>query len=165
MFLKKVRLDITMKVIFLDFDGVLNCEKYISQCGKYGVTIDETKMQLLKKLVDKTNAEIVLTTSWREHWEKDTDKCDATGIEINDIFAKYGLYIYGKTKKLNARREKEIDLFVIDSKEVENYVVFDDCYLSSDIIDGHFIKTSYYKDGLEEEHILKAITILGRKNK
>ncbi len=149
-----------MKVIFLDFDGVLNSEKYVSRCGKYGVVIDDTKLQLIKRLVESTNAKIVLSTSWREHWEKDSNKCDAIGVEMNNIFAKYGLTIYDKTKKINARREKEIEAFVIENKEIENFIVFDDCYLSSDIIDGHFIKTSYYRDGLEEEDILKAIAIL-----
>ena len=37
------------KVIFLDFDGVLNTEKYVSACGYFGVIIDPARMVLLKQ--------------------------------------------------------------------------------------------------------------------
>ncbi len=152
-----------MKVIFLDFDGVLNSEKYVSRCGKYGVVIDDTKLQLIKRLVEITNAKIVLSTSWREHWEKQTDKCDSMGIEINKIFAKYGLEIYDKTQKLGGRREREIEAYILENKDIINFVVFDDCYLNSDVIDGHFIKTSYYRNGLEEYNVEDAINILNKE--
>lgn len=148
-----------MKVIFLDFDGVLNCEKYISRCGNSGINIDITRLQLIKNLVEVTNAKIVLSSSWREHWEKECHKCDAVGLEINNIFAEFGLTIYDKTPKLNARREQEIEQYLDQNTDVENFVVFDDCYLSSNVINGHFIKTSYYKNGIEEDDVLKAITI------
>ena len=82
-----------MKVIFLDFDGVLNSEKYIRTCGHYGVIIDPSRMVMLKEIIDKTDAKIVLSTSWREHWSKDASLCNDTGREINRIFAEYSLEI------------------------------------------------------------------------
>ena len=80
-----------MKVIFLDFDGVLNSAKYLLGHGDCGVAIDPARMALLKQIVDATDAKIVLSTSWREHWSKDLMNCDGTGVLINRIFSKYGL--------------------------------------------------------------------------
>lgn len=148
-----------MKVIFLDFDGVLNSEKYIKASNKYGVVIDPSRMVLLKKIVENTNAEIVLSTSWREHWDKDTANCNQTGIEINEIFGEYGLEIFDKTPKLNLKREDEIKAWLNENK-VENFIVLDDAFLSSNFLDGHFIKTSNYFNGLDETDVEKAIEIL-----
>lgn len=51
-----------MKVIFLDFDGVMNTFN--------DKILQDDKLALLAEIVDKTQAKIVLSTSWREHWEK-----------------------------------------------------------------------------------------------
>lgn len=47
-----------MKIIFLDIDGVLNYENSKSK-------VEEEKVKLLKEIVDKTGAEIVLSSDWR----------------------------------------------------------------------------------------------------
>ena len=54
-----------MKVLFLDFDGVLNTEDYREVHGSSNAGIDKSKLPLLKKLVDSTNVKIVLSTSLR----------------------------------------------------------------------------------------------------
>ena len=97
-----------MKILFLDFDGVLNSEKYVKNSNEFGVVIDPERMILLKQIIDSTGAKIVLTSSWREHWDKDAQSCDDTGIEINNIFEKYNLNIFDKTLILNSCREDEI---------------------------------------------------------
>ena len=151
-----------MKVIFLDFDGVLNSAKYLLNHEGYGVVIDPARMRLLKQIVDTTGARIVLSTSWREHWEKDLTKCDSTGVLINNVFSEYGLQAYDKTPELHARREVEIKSWLDKHPEVKNFVVLDDRLLSADYLNGHFIKTSNYFDGLDEEDVQKAIDILNR---
>lgn len=148
-----------MKVIFLDFDGVLNSEKYVRTVREYGVIIDPSRMALLKKIIDATNAEIVLSTSWREHWDKEPIKCDTTGEGINEIFGEYGLKIFDKTPKLNLKREDEIKAW-LNENGAESFVVLDDAFLSDDFLVGHFIKTSNYFDGLDEADVKKAIEIL-----
>ena len=42
-----------MKVLFLDFDGVLNSQKFIRSCNECGAVIDPSKMVLLKTLIFK----------------------------------------------------------------------------------------------------------------
>ena len=59
-----------MKVIFLDIDGVLNTPSSESRCGEY-IGIDDEKVEKLKKIVEKTKAEIVLISTWKKYWRKE----------------------------------------------------------------------------------------------
>lgn len=149
-----------MKVIFLDIDGVLNSAKYLLNRDGSGVAIDPVRMTLLKRITDATAAKIVLSTSWREHWSKDLTECDSTGVLINDIFAQYDLQILDKTPELRTRREVEIKNWLDCHSEVQNFLVLDDGLLSATYLKGHFIKTSYYFDGLDENDVQRAIDIL-----
>jgi hypothetical protein len=149
-----------VNVLFLDFDGVLNSEKYIRGCDGYGVVIDPTRMVLLKQIVDATGAKIVLTTSWREHWSNCSAQRDDTGALIDRIFATHNLQIFDKTPELHARRETEIKSWLDNHTDVANFVVLDDMLLSADFLDGHFVKTSNYFGGLDETDVRKAIAIL-----
>ena len=149
-----------LKVIFLDFDGVLNSAKYLLGCGDFGMAIDPTRMVLLRRIVDATGAKIVLSTSWREHWSKNMGECDSTGAHINDIFDEYGLQVFDKTPELRVKRETEIKSWLDKNPEAKSFVVLDDRLLSADYLNGHFIKTSNYFDGLDETDVQKAIDIL-----
>lgn len=61
------------RVIFLNFDGVLNTERHIasrrqaalSLSDKYGYLFDPSSVANLQKIVDATEASIVITSSWR----------------------------------------------------------------------------------------------------
>ena len=149
-----------MKIIFLDFDGVLNSDRYIRDCGHTGVVIDPTKMELLKRIVESTDARIVLSTSWKEHWEKNPAECDYSGQLINTIFARYGLEIYSKTPIVKPDRENEIKQWLSDNPDTENFVVLDDMWLVADFLKGHVVKTSAFADALTKEDAEKAIEIL-----
>ena len=147
-----------MKVLFLDFDGVLNSQDYRDRYGSMGAGIDKSKMPLLKKLVDTTDAKIVLITSLREYWDKNPDKCDYFGKVINETFAEYGLEIYDKTPVSDSgKREDEILDWIVNNPGIKNYVAIDDGALFAKFLVGHFVQP---KDGLEEEHVEKAIEIL-----
>ena len=50
------------KIIFLDVDGVLNCRDYINDKTN---DIDPLKVQMIADLCDKTNAKVIITSSWR----------------------------------------------------------------------------------------------------
>lgn len=151
-----------MKIIFLDFDGVLNSAKYLADCENQGVVIDPSKLALLKQIIDATNARIVLSTSWREHWSKTPAECDDIGRFIEQTFSFYGLQIFDKTPVLRARREIQIRIWLDQHPQVQNFVVLDDMLLNADFMEGHFVKTSYHFDGLAEDDVQKAIEILNR---
>ena len=149
-----------MKVLFLDFDGVLNSEKYIRRFGLTGLVLDPGNMALLKQIIDATDAKIVLSTTWREHWSQDPGECNDTGREINAIFAEYGLQIFDKTPEIYPKREVEIKSWLDDHPDADGFVVLDDRFLGADFLTGHFVKTSGYARGLDEADVQKAIAIL-----
>jgi hypothetical protein len=53
-----------MKVIFLDIDGVLNCEKTRNP-RKFPYIVDKKLLARLKSLLVRTGAKVVLTSTWR----------------------------------------------------------------------------------------------------
>ena len=61
------------KILFLDIDGVLNTERHYEYCCKNGIASDERfgypfdpeAVANLKKIIDKTGAEIVISSSWK----------------------------------------------------------------------------------------------------
>ena len=152
-----------MKVIFLDIDGVLNHEKHY----KWLMETDEptslqrvypysefnpTSCKLLNKIIDETDAKIVLSSSWR-----------LDGIlKLNNIFKHCGIYhkIFDVTPCLDIDRGKEIDKWLSEHPEVTNYVILDDDTDMEEYQLPSFIKTNAYNDGLNEEVANKAIKIL-----
>lgn len=53
-----------MKIIFLDIDGVLNVHMRTGH-DKYGSAFHPQFINNLKRVIDETNAKIVITSSWR----------------------------------------------------------------------------------------------------
>lgn len=150
-----------MKVIFLDIDGVLNCQNSKSSCfGMMG--IDNKKVEELKSIVDKSGAKIVLISSWCTGW---THK-EYRGYMANYLDKKLKsaeLYIIDKTDDYTAMRGKGI-LKWLENKEVESFVILDDevwdyekCNLSD-----KFVKTEFYDDngGLNAGKAREAMKIL-----
>lgn len=154
-----------MKILFLDFDGVLNSDEYDKQRDmSINTNIDETRLPLLKKIVDVTGAKIVLSTTWRRHWNKNAEDCDAVGQWMNALFAKYGLEIYGKTPQLSFRAGRKAEVLSwleFPPERIESYVILDDCIFGWEEIGDRLVKTSPSKGrGLEERHVNQAIEIL-----
>lgn len=154
-----------MKVIFLDIDGVLNSRYYdLKRDWNKQTNIDETRLPLLKEIVDKTGAKIVLSSTWRVHWNKEPEKCDVDVKYINKIFAKFGLEIYDKTPDIGdyAERHDEIKTWLDSSKDIiENFVKLDDYRYGWKGLSENFVKTDQnFGLGLDEEHVDKAIKIL-----
>ncbi len=150
-----------MKVLFLDFDGVLNCDRYVRDHGRTGVMLDPGRLALVKRIIDATGASIVLSTSWREYWSPIPEECHETGALINRLFREQGLTIYDKTPRLAARREQEIARWLADFPAVTRFAVLDDEQLdTTGFLQGHFVKTAYYGMGLSPENADEAIRIL-----
>ena len=54
----------SVKVIFLDIDGVLNCDRTPNP-RKFPYVVDKRLLARLQKLLARTRAKIVLSSSWR----------------------------------------------------------------------------------------------------
>lgn len=157
-----------MKVVFLDIDGVLNEEKSRSRCCGY-LGIDDKKVENLALIIKKTNAAIVLISTWKDDWRK-TDKFHQ-GMMANYLdkkLKKQGLVILDKTKNIDKNgfhfsRGEGILQYLADNK-VEKYVILDDYQFDYDScgLSDYYIKTDAYNGGLTKELVGRAIQILKR---
>ena len=152
-----------MNVIFLDVDGVLNNEEHILKLvellGKEQyfqlhkdlgeMPFDYRSVQLVKKLVEETGAEIVLSSTWR---------LNPKYIEALEKFT--GLKVSNKTPRLPYLiRGQEIAQYLYKHREVTNYVIIDD---DSDMLEEqkeHFVQVDA-KKGFTVTEMLKCKTIL-----
>lgn len=150
-----------MKVIFLDFDGVLNSQLYDRQKEDFNNFIDESRLILLKKIVEETKAKIVLSTTWKIHWEKSYESLSPIGRIIVELFNKYEIEIIDKTPIMKDGRVEEVRAYLKDNSNIEKFVIIDDYIFGWEELSEYWIKTSYYEGlGLNENHVKIAIEFL-----
>jgi hypothetical protein len=148
-----------MKILFLDIDGVLNNRHtnqsfYCNNCKCVGVKPE--LLDLLKIILDSTDAEIVISSTWREHEECMDYLKRMMGKRISSK-------IIGYTPSLYFRKD-EIDRWFENNKtiKIERFVVLDD--LEDEGLEGfgdNFVQTNRHI-GLTEELADKCIEILNR---
>lgn len=182
---------VSMKVVFLDIDGVLNSEKWhrylhdnvdphewSAQYPFY--EIDPESVKWLNYVTDQTGAKIVVSSAWRlgrtiEELTGILQKCGVTG-EIIDITPHMQ---FTRATPDTVPRGCEIDYWLStkgfvrinwskdtqkeyeEKAQVKNYVIFDD---DSDIMYDqreHFVKCPAFT-GLTEIEAKKAIEILNK---
>lgn len=147
-----------MNVIFLDFDGVLNSRRFrAAQAGM----IDEKHMMFLHRIVKVTGARIVLSTSWRAHWDESPENRSEAGREIDQIFGKYGIEIFGKISD-GPDRAQEIRHWLGDHPDVGRYVILDDSPFGWGELAEHLVRTGGLRDGLDNRTAEMAIEVLNR---
>ena len=119
-----------MRVLFLDFDGVLNSDKYNSERDwRTQGNIDETRLPLLRRIIDETGAVIVLSTSWREHWDPDLARCAPGWRPTGELLARYGMKILDRTPKYGGGYDRDLEVrawLAAHEDEVESFVILDD---------------------------------------
>jgi len=126
-----------MKIIFLDVDGVLNSIRSRKIFGSD--YIDESCLTILSSIVNKTNALLVLSSSWRLNIE------DRRKISI--ALSKQNLKIWDFTPVIKidenscVDRSEEIILW-LSKNSVDKFAIIDDDPRAS--IDGSFFKTNEY---------------------
>lgn len=158
-----------MKVIFLDIDGVLNCQSSESMCGGM-IGIDDKKVKVLEEIVNKTNAKIVLCSSWKTFWERyEKIEQNEMGNYLDRKLKRHRLSILDKTVDRGSNRGYGIKQWLLNKEYIESWIVLDDDifddYESEGIME-HLIKTKFYDDlgGLQEEHVKQAIKILNSED-
>lgn len=150
-----------MKVIFLDIDGVLNSYLYDKEKNENDGNIDISRLELIKSLVDRTQARVVLSSSWRCHWDPAGRETDATGKELETVFFQHGIYLSDITPLLGGNRSKEIRAWLSGRSDIEGFVIIDDIKFGWGDLEQYVVKTDYrIGRGLEQSHIDKAIKIL-----
>lgn len=148
-----------MKVIFLDFNGVLDTYDNMDE-------INSTNLQRLKTIVDKTGAQIVISSSLKNSYYhtghlskklKDIiNELERVGIEVIDITP-------------NAKtREEEINLYLDMHPQIENFCIIDDDYEMESLKENLVKLPSQMNEGqmgLEDIHMNMAIKILIKQKK
>lgn len=155
-----------IKVIFLDIDGVLT-----SVSSNWN--LDKTCCENLKKIIEETDAKIVISSSWRLHTLNETlenlkQESKRIPFEFPCIDRIIGQTerIFSKTytgKTVSSIRGLEINHWMVENPStVSNYLILDDdcdmIYWQKD----NFIKTDY-QVGLTEDDVKKSIEILNSK--
>lgn len=160
-----------MNLIFLDIDGVLNCHSTKERIrGLYG--IDPAKVCLLRQLVDATKSVIVLTTTWKLHYEPGAvTQIHFDAQYLADSLAAEGLTVYDITRDSGPDRGYGILCWMDEHPEFTesdgSFVILDDesfdysyCFYRGHKLSRYWIQTSFYKSGLRESHVRRAIELM-----
>lgn len=162
------------KIIFLDIDGVLNDINdmknnisisrkifnkayhkldYAKEKEYISLNFSLEKIEILKKVIRRTSAKIVLTSSWRS-------------TIVIDVLIDKSLPVIGMTPYINQNR----------GKEIKEYLKYNNCYLFCIVDDelcdyekeeltDYLVKTEGYNyKGLSYEHIEEIAEILSYKS-
>lgn len=155
-----------MNVIFLDVDGVLNSLTTIETTPDNYRGIEQSKVALLKNLVDETDAVLVLISDWKTGWEsEDKDNQDSLANYLDECLAKEGLEIYDCTYEARRKdRGKGISEWLHEHK-VKKWIVLDDETFDDFEkyhISEHLVLTAEYF-GLTEDDVEEALIKMGVK--
>ena len=153
-----------MKIIFLDFDGVMDTAYYdhvLAKEGKpgndeYGIIFDPNSVKNLKYIIDQTGADIVVTSSWKYlmNYQDFLNMWKARKLPgfVTDV-----------TPNIHGCRCRgdEIDAWLKECKSQCQYVIMDD--LGADNFNSHqiprlLVVNPFY--GIDEDIVDRAIVLL-----
>lgn len=186
--------DESLPLVFLDFDGVLNTDWHFAELkgkglpfkDKYGPLFDPEAVKNLKKIIDDTDAQIVVSSSWRYMgledlqgmWHDrglpgkivgitplhtDDDKLLVTDLsELDDITAARRASVDG----LGVTDLSELDVITADmfcSRRVNEIKVYFEEVLCVDATTQRYVILDDLKDVLpeQEEHFIRIDPIVG----
>ncbi len=171
-----------MKVLFLDFDGVLNCATWFAVTSKTQYrkargkakadlkaqardvalrAIDPAAVMLLDQILDRAGAVVCVSSTWRMNWTED---------ELTGMLREHGFrgQIVGRTPSHSHRRDldntnrrgTEIQEW-LDENPTEAFCILDD---SSDMAHllPRLVRTEWMY-GLQPEHADRCVELLGLK--
>lgn len=153
-----------MKIIFLDYDGVVNTPIW-DESGKCGFNFPSDgkvnnyqAIMWLNELCKKTDAKIVVSSTWRYCCHK---------VSFQDCLYNAGLNknieIIGCTPFFgNSTRTEEIKAWLNNNTEINEFVILDDDEIEGVLKDKHVKCDVNYGIGLRE--FRRALDILGEKD-
>jgi hypothetical protein len=155
-------------ILFLDIDGVLNSADFLYQVRlktpqgpivladqwQLSALLDPGAIQVLNQILDASNAEIVVSSTWR------------LSLSVGDfrkVFQEMGIRgkILGVTPHLSCRpRGEEIHQWLLENRKLGHpFAILDD---DSDMGDlAPFLVKTTFEKGLGQEHIQQTLSLLG----
>lgn len=117
-----------MKVIvFLDVDGVLNSYDTQENGPSGCVGIEDRYVRQLGEIVHRWDAEIILTSTWKDDWNKESGWRSKDFLYLMDKLAKYNMEITDKTFDATwGGRGKGIRYYLEQLGEDVAFVILDD---------------------------------------
>lgn len=152
------------KIIFLDIDGVLNNNRTRAKTPSGFVGIMDSKVRLLRDIVNATGAKIVLSSDWRLMEADDPDY-----MYLKKKLSKFDLEIYKETPDIDWRDRGDEIATWLDVYGADAWVAIDDLFmlfdsLPPDVFADHVVITNG-EYGIRELDVNHAIKILnGAKN-
>lgn len=135
------------KVLFLDIDGVVNCQT-TSQRHRGYIGIDPMMAFLVGKIVlNVPDLKVVLSSSWREFH---ADGIEEISKQVTPIHDKTPRGWYDKEKEHHSTRGEEIQAWLDQHPEVTQYAILDDDTNMLDSQLPNFFKT-YWLLGITPE--------------
>lgn len=141
-----------MKVIFLDIDGVLNSEEFACWCHEFpdfvreggSNWVDPNAVKMITSLCEEHDIKLVISSSWRLFDTTSTIEHFKNYRDLTPLCK----YIVGVTpRNMDDRiwesRGEEIQQYLNEHPEIENYVIVDD---DNDMLESqkdHFVRCSY----------------------
>ena len=164
-----------LRIIFLDIDGVLNTLRTRQRSNRGMIGIDPKRVALLREMIDATGAVIVLTSTWRNEWDPDYEKCGPDGKYLADSLTAGGVTVYDKIPGLSGiHRGGEIRRYAKEHA-CRSFIVLDDEQFPDYTINGiresgpraNWIHTQFYtgRGGLRRKHIDMALKYFERIEK
>jgi hypothetical protein len=154
--------DATEAVVFLDFDGVLNCQEYLQRLN--GVVYHDSdelmvdRVTLVNDIINRTGARIVISSSWRLCHTLDKlrriliargfkgEVIGTTPSDLNDL----------PIPPFDTRqRGHEIQAWLDEHPDVKRFVIIDDDADMAHLMK-HLVKTTF-ASGLQPEHVERAV--------
>ena len=152
-------------VIFLDMDGVVVTDESIRNAGAQSA--DTRCVAHLNAIVEQSDADIVISSSWRMKYSLDEIKsvlCSA-GFQWPDrvIGATDHLHYRYENGRAAGRAERSDEIRQwLNVNHRERFVILDDDFDAE--ITGHFVRTPA-TNGLSPDHVEQAVGILRTRRK
>jgi hypothetical protein len=149
-----------MKVIFLDIDGVLNTHFTTRRIWCF-TFVDTRKVLRLRNIVERTGAQLVLSSTWRI---ADTPMSKMCLDRLKEEFERVRCPVWVDTTPhlSGCKRQKEIYAWLALHPEVDNFVILDDMWQELTWYDDRLVTTDPFK-GLNKERAELTIQMLGEK--
>lgn len=148
-----------MKLLFLDFDGVLNSDRWFEPFELADYTpkteehFDPAAIERLNQIVDATGCDIVISSSWRNGHSRNSlrELLESRGF-------RHPLKIVGMTPWLGGPRGMEIQRWIDQHEQPESMCILDD-FEDMLHLDKYLVRTTN-AEGLLDSHVGRVVAIL-----
>lgn len=158
------------RVIFLDFDGVLNSmasfhmERRKTKAQRNDIPVNQMLCHVccsnFQYILDKApNTDIVISSTWRELFDLDwlKAKLSSYGIDTTRVIGMTPTVMRNFSTQI---RGDEIKAWLNENPGYDRFVILDDNFIGNDYGDDVIVQTSW-KTGLTLDEAVDAIYVLG----